>query len=58
MANNFKLDPTEQEMNTRDEDIMEALATTGLEDMVLHFLPQRKLWSIDGHTWSMLCGYG
>ena len=43
------------EGNTLGEDIAAALATTGMEVMSTHFLPQRKPWLRDGQTWSMVC---
>ena len=46
------------EGNTLDEEIAAALATTGMEVMSTHFLPQRKPWLRDGQTWSMVCRGG
>ena len=38
----------------RGGDIAAALATEGLEDMLVHFLPRGRPWCRDWRTWSML----
>ena len=42
------------EGSKREEDIAVALAATGLEDMLAHFLLQRHPWCQDGRTLSMV----
>ena len=44
----------EPEGDRRGEDIVAELATEGLEDMSVHFLPQRLPWCRHNRTWSML----
>ena len=38
----------------REEDIATTIATEGLEDMALHFLPRQRRWCRDRRTWGML----
>ena len=52
----FNADLSELEENAQNEVTTVALDTSGLEDMVVHFLPQNKSWERDGRTWIMLRG--
>ena len=49
---NFNL--TETEGTPRGEAIKVYLASAGLEDMGLHFLPRNKPWLQDRFTWKMI----
>ena len=42
------------EGDRRAEDILETIATEGLEDMAQHFLPRERRWCRDRRTWGML----
>ena len=53
-AGDFNANLAELEGDPRGEDIALALATEGLEDMLAHFLLQRRSWHRDGRTWSMI----
>ena len=44
---------SEPEGDRRGEDIVVALATEVLEDMLTHFLPRRRSWCRNRRTWSM-----
>ena len=50
----FNAKSAEPEGYRRGEDIAVAMATDVLEDMLVHFLPQRRSWCRDGRTWSMI----
>ena len=54
VAGYFNVKLSEPEVDRRQEDIAAALATEGLEDMSVHFLPLRRSWCRDGSTWSMI----
>ena len=56
VAGNFNSDLAAPERNTRDEEIVAALAMIGVEYMSDHFLPRRKPWLRDGRMWIMRCG--
>ena len=54
VTGDFNANLVEPEGDRRGEDIAEALATEGLEDMSAHFLPRRRPWCRDRRTWSMI----
>ena len=54
MAGDFNVNIAAPEGDWRAEDIATDLATEGLEDMALHFLPREKRWCWDRRTWGML----
>ena len=45
---------SEPEGDRRGEDIVAALSTEGLEDMLVHFLPLRRSWCRDRRTWIVI----
>ena len=49
---NINLEDTEGYQ--REEEIVAVLMTSGLEDMLAHFLPQQRPWCQDSRTWSMV----
>ena len=53
---NFNTDLAAPEGNTHNKDITSNLTTMGLENMISHFIPQRKKLLRDGQTWSMIYG--
>ena len=50
VAGDFNVKLSETEGDRRGDDIAAALATEGLEDMLVHFLPRRNSWCRDGRT--------
>ena len=54
VAVDLNINLAEPEGDRREEDIVAALVTEGLEDMAAHFLLQRRRWYRDGRTWCML----
>ena len=54
VAGDMNANLAEPEGDRRGEDIAEALATEGLEDMSAHFLLRRRRWCRDGRMWSMI----
>ena len=38
----------------RDEEIMSAVETAGLEDLSGNFLPRRRVWCKDKRTWEVV----
>ena len=53
VAGDFNANLLEPEGDRRGEYIAAAMATEGLEDMLAHFLLQRRSWCRDGRTRSM-----
>ena len=54
VVGDFNVNLADPEGDRRGEDIAAAMATEGLEDMSVHFLPRRCSWCRDGRTWSMI----
>ena len=54
VAGDLNVNLSEPEGGRRGEDIVEAMATEGLEDMPAHFLPRRRSWFRYRRTWSMI----
>ena len=54
VAGDFNVKLSEPEGDRRGEDIAVALATEGLENMLVHFLPRQRSWCRGGRTWSMV----
>ena len=50
----FNADLAQPEGVQREEDIVAALTAEGLEDMLVHFLPQQIPWCLDRRVWSMV----
>ena len=54
VVGNFPVNVSEPEGDQRGEGIAAAIATEGLEDMLMHFLPRRSSWCWDGKTWILI----
>ena len=54
VAGDFNSNLVEPEGDRRGDDIVAAMATEGLEDILAHFLPLQRSWCRDGRTWSMV----
>ena len=56
VADNFNANLVSPDGNARDEEIVAAISTAGLEYMTTNFFTWYKLWLRDGWTWNMICG--
>ena len=54
LAGDFNAKLSDLEGDGRGEEIAAALATEGLKDMSVHFLPRRHSWCRYGRTCSMI----
>ena len=54
VARDFNVNLSEPEGDRRGEDIVAAIATEGLKDMLANFFLRRRSWCRDGSTWSMI----
>ena len=54
VAGDFNVSLKEPEGDRRGKDIVVAMETEGLEDMLEHFLPRQRSWCLYGRTWSMI----
>ena len=54
VTGDFNANLSEPEGDRRGEDIVAAMSTEGLGDMLAHFLLSRRSWCREGRTWSMI----
>ena len=54
MAGDFNTDLGDTTSDGRGTEIAAALTEAGVEEMMAHFLPRKRLWGSERRTWSMV----